>query len=433
MEKTIIRQNKTKNQRIYSKLQEKYCFGKIELSQGNRSKAIKMLESILDKCKSNYLLSEAIDILNILAKHYNVIEYKYKKAERHFQDYKNLRQTLQAQRDSTWIQSNYARRFRTNKLHDDLAAEAILDYEKLKLVLEQHDTPIIRKDTWLIKIYADYLNNNYLNIIETCLEAMEYYKTDNSIYSGYLDIFETRLVEAYFATVDLKAAAPIINKLKVSLPKNVKWYNIVELEMRFHFKIGNYEQAAKIINSVIDSGNFKKLALKTQERWLLYLLFVNILYESNVQIKQFVPVSNKRFTRVFNRVARDKGGDHVILFIIRVLENKENLSFSRKIIIKYYNENLRKCNKRTKLFLQALVKISDYNFYQTKSIKALEKIIKELRDTNLIVIGSPEIIPYQSLLTIMFPDVMRQVHGRIRVQEMEQATNLNALLANQKE
>lgn len=300
-------------------------------------------------------------------------------------------------------------------------------YAQIEPEMEQYNTYKLQMYGYMIALMRFTTINDHKQALETCIEAITFFKSRPYEPRVPLQIFYYQHVLSNIQLQQFEAAKQSI-KLCIQLMQEgtFNWFKFNELHLLLMLKLQRYELAESMLVKVIYHPRFEFLPDNAKELWRIYESYINYL----IIIGKVEKSTNHKFRlgKFINEVpifSKDKGGMNIAILVIKFLFLLQERKYSRVIdeveaIEQYSYRHLRNKNtKRSHLFFKMLLQIPICEFDITRIQPRTESLLEELK-TSPVQLGNQtheiEVVPFEHLWEFALESLQKQ--GQLEVQKI---------------
>lgn len=289
--------------------------------------------------------------------------------------------------------------------------------DRLITLSENHKSPIISYNLYLVWAIRYELAKEFDTMLEVCNKA-EQYMDDNPDYyqEEKLIAIQNKKMSAYLHKQDYRQGKINAEKCLNRFPDGSRpWFNFMELYFLLALHTDNYINALAIINQATAHSGLKKLDQYTREKWAIYVGYAGFFASIQGFGAALQITANSRIfrpSRYFNApetYPKSHRNYAILLLILEVLElaNKKTFLELDDKLEKLKQFALRQLNKedhyRPIQFIRLLQQLKKAE-YDVNQIKNTEKYLEALQKEPFFyrgAISELEIIPYEKLWEIV--------------------------------
>ena len=403
-------------QRAYYTCYKEWAAAKILIGKSARNAGNYLCQKILPKAIKYEFTDIVLDVSRSLRYHYGIFEQNLKRfdyynalAKKYFEisQAENLAEELYIALVSKYV-NNHSQNANTPKIALEFA-------EQLKEPMEKYDSYRLHLFGNFIKITASMSTNNYAETIEVCAKALDFFAAKD---------YQTKLPALVFLHQQLVCYTQLrmFEEGKTAVYRGFdlleegqhNWFKHQELFLILSLHTGNYNEAYRIYQEVINNKRFKSLSTAVLEMWKIYEAYLEYLITINrIELSEKEHSSKKfRLNKFLNEVpgySKEKRGRNIPILVIQILflivQKKYDTAIDRiEAVEKYCFRYLQNNNSfRSNCFLKMILQIPISGFHKNGTIRRAKKYVDRLQTVPLEVANQThevEIIPYEELWEI---------------------------------
>jgi len=400
-------------QRAYYSCYKGWAAAKILIGKSARNAGIYLCHKILPNAIKYEFTDIVLDVSRSLRYHYGIFERNLKRfdyynemAKKYFEisQAENLAEELYIALISKYV-NNHSRNAHTPTIALEFA-------EQLKEPMEMYDSYRLHLYGNFIKITASMSKNNYVETIEVCTQALDFFSAKD---------YQTKVPALVFLHQQLVCYTQLrmFDEGKIAVFKGFEllekgafnWFKHQELYLILSLHTGNYLEAYKIYQEAVNHKRFKYLSASVLEMWKIYEAYLEYLIIINrIEFPDEKRSSKKfRLNKFLNEVpgySKEKRGRNIPILVIQILfltvQKKYDTAIDRieaveKYCFRYLQNN---STFRSNCFLKMLLQIPISGFHKNGTIRRAKKYVDRLKEVPLEIANQThevEIIPYEEL------------------------------------
>lgn len=401
-------------QKAYFECYKKWAAAMILVLRNAKISGMDALEKLLRHTIRYEFTDLTCDILRVLRIHYSTAGGDLKK-------YENIREQLHHFQE-IWHMENQVEdlyteliiRYVHNKATKmEVSEQAKVYFSIAKPYLECCESFKVQLFGRLLQIFAYSSVNDYTTTARLCEEAVQFF--DKKDYdSGFaLQVFYYNLITCYLQLRELEKGQVIIQRCQNLVDSgSFNWFKLQELYFLLVMHTAHYDEAAKVLDKVMDNPRFENQSFQITEIWKIYHAYIHFLIKiGKVPASAVASNRNSKFklakflneTPVFSK---DKRGMNIPILIIQILYALADRNYQQCIdrmegIEKYCSRYLKQNDTfRSNCFIKMLLQIPAYAFHRERVTRHTQKFYEMLRAVPMEVANQTheiEIIPYEAL------------------------------------
>jgi len=250
-------------------------------------------------------------------------------------------------------------------------------------------------------------------MLAVCERGEKYIEENpNYLQEDKLATFHLKKMTAYLHLQDFKNGKATVEKsLETFQEGSPLWFLFMEYYLLLAFHTGNYFNALAIYNRAANHSKFRKLKMRTKEKWKVFEVYLNYFIESETDQIEVLRAQSKRTFKVsrflndpilYPKELRPFTIHLVIVQLLYLIDKNSFTSADERIarLRSYATKQLNKVDEhRTIMFIRMLQQLAKAN-YQVTDITRPEKYYDRLVETKFFYRGllhELEIIPYEKL------------------------------------
>ncbi len=231
------------------------------------------------------------------------LEKEYAVYNDHLEEYKIV---LEAEMQSEELFQQALLKYNmTNLEMTELKEQLFKHCDDLVCLSEEHDSPVINYNMYLVWAFRYELQRDYVAMLEVCNQAEKYIEDNPNYYQeDKLATFHLKKMTAYLHLRDFKNGRVNVEKSLRTFPEGRKlWFRFLEYYLLLAFHTENYINAMAIFNRAKNHSKFKRLDHQTREKWKIFETYLNYFLESQpdkIAVLRAQAVRTFRLTRFLN-------------------------------------------------------------------------------------------------------------------------------------
>jgi hypothetical protein len=398
-------------QKAYYECYRDWAAAKILFGKNARRAALLLCRKIL-KISRKYEFTELnVDITHTLRLFFGTIIgdlKEYNKYNELFKFYQNL-----------WIAENQAEEFFTKASIGAVKTKSnTLDNQhRLQLYLEGIQPLLKKYDSYQLHLYARILEvnlnrtlGNNLKIIDSCNEALNFFKSKPYTTSIPFQIFSFEKLNSFIQLRQFNQAFNLIEECKAYFLEGThNWFKLQELYFYAYMHNGHYKEAKKIILIVTKNSKYTKVPAYIKEFWKIATHYIHVLSLATKFLDTESNTGNFRLSKLLNELdvlSKDKKGMNVSIKVLNLIYYIVTHKYDKFIdqaaaINEYRRRHLQiKEMERSNLFFELLLLFPKHGFQKKEILEEATPLLKKLESFPIELSNQPlqiEIVPYETL------------------------------------
>lgn len=275
--------------RAYYSCNKEWTLVKILLSNKAYHTAAHLGRHILTTALKFKFADVIVNCSRILREYATMIadEKLFEEYDQHCKQYQNI---LEAEtRSEELYQRVIMNYYKPASKSTDLEEKIDIYCDALVGLAEMYESPVVLYNRYMVWAYRYEMLNDYKNVLKTC-EAAEKYIDDNPKYyrEDKLAEIAVKKLSALLHLNDYKKGKQAAEYYTKLFKLNEVWYTLMEYYYLLAMKAKAYNDAAEVLDEVVESKNFTKLSIDDTEKWNVfevYLSYARLITEGEEAIK----------------------------------------------------------------------------------------------------------------------------------------------------
>ena len=387
------------------------------LRRGARKAAIELFQKTLKKAQQIELTPVILEILQVLRHHYGVIlgdrsqfEAYHKKVDYYLRLYNA---EVRADGYLEDLLSHYVTDKSTKRHYFEMAHRYELELRETLLVVNSWK---LQHRMRFLSVAKSMVVNDYTATVQSCLEAVEYFRPFKLIPDAIIRPYLYQLVVSYIQMEEYRNGEKAVRQLLEMLEKGQSnWFKGMELYCILALHSKTYGKAYEVWKQCTGHARFRRLYPSVREPWYIIEAFIQYTYKTG-KIRMPCPdleQSPFRLTKFLNEVpvfGRDKRGYNIPILIIQILfllnqGDYEAVNERLEALSRYAFRHFRQGEHfRTNCFIKMLNQLPRSFFRKKELERRTEKYFHQLKNVPLVLAREAheiEIIPYEDLWALV--------------------------------
>lgn len=403
--------------RAYFSSNKDWTLVKILISNGADKTAEDLSKSILTTALKFKFADVIVNCCRIL-RQYAADDGREKDFEQYDEHIKQYSNVLDAEIRSEELFQRVKLQYRKPATEIEGLSEQLVIYcDALVGLSEIYDSPVVNYNMYLVWTFRYEMQQDYEAMLAVCERGENYIEENpNFLQEDKLATFHLKKMTAYLHLQDFKnGKATVEQSLETFQPGSPLWFLFMEYYLLLAFHTGNYINALAIFNRAVNHAKFKRLKMKTKEKWKVFNVYLNYFIETETNQIEVLRAQTKRSFKV-SRFLNDPilypkemrpFTIHLVIAQFLYLIEKGAFSLANERVARLRSYATKQLNKvdqhRTIMFIRMLQQLSKVN-YQVNEISRPEKFYDRLVETPFFYRGllhELEIIPYEKLWNLI--------------------------------
>lgn len=401
-------------QKAYFECYKKWAAGMILVMRNAKISGYDVLEKLLRHAIRFEFTELTCDILRVLRLHYSTAGGDLKK-------YESIREQLHHYQ-TIWHMENQVEDFYSELIiryvnskatKMEVSEQAKVYYSIVKPDLEKCDSFKLQLFGRLIQVFAYSSVNDYVTTARLCEEAVRFFDKKDYDSGIPLQIFYYNLITCYLKLREFEKGQYIIERCQSLVdPGSFNWFKLQELFFLLAMHTAHYEEAAQVLDKVMNDPRFEDQSFQITEVWKIYHAYTHFLIKIG-KLSQTAGVSHRnakfkigKFLNDTPVFSKDKRGMNIPILIAQILYALADRDYQQCMdrmegIEKYCSRYLKQNDTfRSNCFIKMLLQIPIYTFHQDRVTRHTHKLYEMLCSVPMEVANQTyeiEIIPYETL------------------------------------
>lgn len=399
--------------RAYFSCNKDWTLVKILISNGANKTAEDLAKSILTTALKFKFADVIVNCCRIL-RQYAAEDGREKDFEMYDQHIKQFSNVLDAEIRSEELFQRVMLRYRKPSTEIEGLSEQLVTYcDALVGLSEIYDSPVVNYNMYLVWTFRYEMQQDYEAMLAVCERGEKYIEENpNYLQEDKLATFHLKKMTAYLHLQDFKNGKVTVEKsLETFQEGSPLWFLFMEYYLLLAFHTGNYINALAIYLRAVNHSKFRKLRMKTKEKWKVFEVYLYYFIESETDQIEVLRAQSKRSFKV-SRFLNDPilypkelrpFTIHLVVAQFLYLIDKNSLTSADERIARLRSYATKQLNKvdqhRTIMFIRMLQQLAKAG-YQVQDITRPEKYYDRLVESPFFYRGllhELEIIPYEKL------------------------------------
>ena len=303
----------------------------------------------------------------------------------------------------------------------EIAKSYFFELENIRKELESFRLSFI---SFFVFLYRYQIENDYLNTLVVCEEALQYFRTKEHLTSVFIKCnFLNRKLVCNLRLGNLTDAKSIVTECLEIIPEGtMNWFNTLNYAMIVNFHLNDFQEAYNVFTKATSDPNFSDQYQNTSENWLIFEGFIHYFFRTKRITINKDKLKRFRITKFLNEVptySKDKRGANVSILILHILflllDHKYGKIIDRMESLRTYTHRyLRKDDTfRSNCFIKMLLQLPLASFHkegvERRAKKYKEKLISvPIQEANQS--AEIEIVPYEMLWEFVLDSLDNKFH-----------------------
>ena len=399
--------------RAYFSSNKDWTLVKILLSNGADKTAEDLTKSILTTALKFKFADVIVNCCRILRR-FAAEDGREKDFEEYDQHIKQFSNVLEAEIRSEELFQRVLLKYRKPVTEIEGLDEQLVTYcDALVGLSEIYDSPVISYNMYLVWTFRYEMQQDYEAMLAVCERGEQYIEANpNYLQEDKLATFHLKKMTAYLHLQDFKNGRITVEKSLETFRKgSTLWFLFMEYYLLLAFHTGNFINALAIYHRAVNHSKFRKLKIKTREKWKVFEVYLNYFIETETDQIEVLRAQSKRAFKVsrflndpilYPKEQRPFTIHLVIAQFLFLLEKKAYPLANERVerLRSYATKQLHKVDQhRTIMFIRMLQQLAKAD-YQPGEISKPEKYYDRLVEQPFFYRGllhELEIMPFEKL------------------------------------